>query len=121
MTELRPYQTEVIAELVRERAAGKRRIILVAPTASGKTVIAAAIIKQAIEEFQDVLVLAHRREIISQTSRKLFDQEIAHGIIQAGMEKLRARWSACRSARCRRSRRARCAPTAWNCPRPTCW
>ena len=88
MTELRPYQTEVIAELVRERAAGKRRIILVAPTASGKTVIAAAIIKRAIEEFQDVLVLAHRREIIGQTSKKLFDQEIAHGIIQPGMEKL---------------------------------
>jgi DNA repair protein RadD len=88
MTDLRPYQTEVIAGLDREHVTGKRRILMVAPTASGKTLIAAAIIKRAIEEFKDVLVLAHRREIIGQTSRKLFDQGIAHGIIQAGMEKL---------------------------------
>jgi DNA repair protein RadD len=88
MTELRPYQSTVIADFEREVAAGKQHILMVAPTAGGKTVIAAAIIKQAIEEFKDVLVLAHRREIIGQTSRKLFDQNIAHGIIQAGMDHL---------------------------------
>jgi len=87
MTKLWQYQLDVIAELGHERAAGKRCILMVAPTGGGKTVIGAAIIKQAIEEFKDVLVLAHRREIIGQTSKKLFDQEIAHGIIQAGMEK----------------------------------
>ena len=42
MTEvLRPYQAEVIAEFWRAVEAGQRRILLVAPTAAGKTVIAA--------------------------------------------------------------------------------
>jgi DNA repair protein RadD len=88
MTDLRPYQHNVIADFERERAAGKRRIITVAPTASGKTVIGAAIIKQHVADYQNVLVLAHRREIIGQTSRKLHDQGIAHGIIQAGFDHL---------------------------------
>lgn len=48
MTELRRYQVDVIDELDRVIASGKRRIILVAPTGAGKTVIAAAIIKTAI-------------------------------------------------------------------------
>ncbi len=52
MTDLRPYQIDVIAELGKQIAAGKRRIILVAPTGAGKTVIAAAIINAAIGERQ---------------------------------------------------------------------
>jgi DNA repair protein RadD len=85
---LRQYQTNVIAEFESARSSGKKRIILVAPTGSGKTVIAAAIIKRAVDAYKDVLVLAHRREIITQTSRKLHDQGITHGIIQAGFDHL---------------------------------
>jgi DNA repair protein RadD len=83
MTELRPYQVEAVADFNREREAGRRKIMLVAPTGSGKTVIAAAIIRPQVDAFKDVLVLAHRREIIAQTSAKLYDQNISHGIIQA--------------------------------------
>jgi superfamily II DNA or RNA helicase len=46
--ELRPYQQDVIARVNAEIAAGKRRILIVAPTGSGKTVIAAAIIAEAV-------------------------------------------------------------------------
>jgi superfamily II DNA or RNA helicase len=84
--ELRPYQHDVIAAFNREREAGKRRIMLVAPTGSGKTVIVAAIIRQQVDAYKDILVLAHRREIIAQTSQKLRDQNIPHGIIQAGFK-----------------------------------
>jgi superfamily II DNA or RNA helicase len=84
MIELRPYQIDVIAEYDRARASGLQRIILVAPTGGGKTVIGAAIIKTAVQNFKDVLLLAHRREIIAQTSGKLNACGIAHGIIQAG-------------------------------------
>src|SRR5262249_53122880 len=88
MTELRQYQADVIAEFDNECAAGKKRILMVAPTASGKTVIGAAIIKRHVEQLKNVLVLAHRREIISQTSQKLHDNDITHGIIQAGFDNL---------------------------------
>jgi DNA repair protein RadD len=81
MSELRPYQIDVLADLQRAIAAGCQRILLVAPTGSGKTVIAGAAIKQTIPK--TVLVVAHRREIIAQTSAKLAG--IGHGIIQAGV------------------------------------
>ncbi len=84
MIELRPYQVEVVAEIERLIATGTRRMIVVSPTGSGKTVIAAEIIRKAVAEGKRVLVLAHRREIISQTSDKLSDNDITHGIIQAG-------------------------------------
>jgi superfamily II DNA or RNA helicase len=53
----------------------------VAPTGAGKTVIAAAIIAGAARR---VLVIAHRREIVNQTSDKLTARGVPHGIIQAG-------------------------------------
>jgi DNA repair protein RadD len=86
MTELRPYQNEVIAEFERVVAAGKRRVLLTAPTAAGKTVIAAAVIKTAVAQHWPALVVSHRREIISHTSSKLTAHGIRHGIIQAGVD-----------------------------------
>ncbi|MCP3464476.1 DEAD/DEAH box helicase [Bradyrhizobium sp. CCGUVB23] len=83
MTEvLRPYQAMVIEEFWRAVEAGQRRIIIVAPTASGKTVIARAIIEQARCKASSSLFLAHRREIITQTSNKL--RGIPHGVIRPG-------------------------------------
>lgn len=55
---LRGYQLDAIARLDDEVAAGRRRVLLVAPTGSGKTVIVAAIIKRAVDRGNDVLVLA---------------------------------------------------------------
>jgi superfamily II DNA or RNA helicase len=82
--ELRPYQADVITAFGHEVAKGRRRIILVAPTGAGKTVIASEIIQAEISLCRRVLVLAHRREIITQTSQKLHDQGIENGIIAAG-------------------------------------
>jgi DNA repair protein RadD len=81
--ELRPYQRDVIAEFDRTRE-HTRRIILVAPTGAGKTVIGAEIIRSFVRRAKSVLVLAHRREIIAQTSAKLHAAGVGHGIIQAG-------------------------------------
>ena len=79
---LRPYQIDVIDRLEAQIAMGRRRILLVAPTGAGKTVLASEIISRRVEE--GALVLAHRRELITQTSKKLYDVGIDHGIIQAG-------------------------------------
>ena len=84
---LRAYQTDIVTEFYRSLAAGQKKVLLVAPTAAGKTVIMAAIIARAVANQKRVLVIAHRREIISLTSRKLHDREVRHGIIRAGDEK----------------------------------
>src|SRR5262245_33871601 len=81
---LRPYQNEVIAKIEAAIAAGKRRILVTAPTGSGKLIIAGAISQRFTRAYRSVLVLAHRLEIVTQTSRKLSDRDIAHGIIKAG-------------------------------------
>ena len=81
---LRRYQRDVIDEFNRRIDDGHRRILLVAPTGAGKTIIGAEIIGDTARGMSPVLVLAHRREIIGQTSRKLYAAGIAHGIIQAG-------------------------------------
>jgi superfamily II DNA or RNA helicase len=81
---LRAYQIDAVADLEHAITAGERRIILVAPTASGKTVIAAELIRYLAERLPSVLVLSHRLEIIKQTSRKLYANGIPHGIIKAG-------------------------------------
>jgi len=83
MTALYPYQASVIAEFDRTRE-HKRRIILVAPTGAGKTVIGADIIRSFVRTAKSALVLSHRREIIFHTSKKLRAAGISHGIIQAG-------------------------------------
>ena len=83
--DLRPYQSDNIAEFHATVASGKRRIINVAPTGAGKTIIAAAIIKSYMRAGKSVLVVAHRREIIKQTCEKLYALGISHGIICAGV------------------------------------
>jgi DNA repair protein RadD len=82
---LRPYQNDVIADLERAVASGTKQVIAVIPTGAGKTVLVAAIIKKALAEGKRILVLAHTREIIKQTSLKLSSHGIEHGIIQAGL------------------------------------
>lgn len=81
---LRPYQSDVIDRLRASVKAGKRSPLLVAPTGSGKAVMAAAAIREAVDLGRKVLVLVHRRELIYQTSQKLFDVGIDPGVILAG-------------------------------------
>lgn len=80
MTELRPYQLEVIEEL----KAQPRRKVLTAPTGSGKTVIAAELIRAAVADGKRVIFVAHRRELIHQAADKLADFGIEAGVILAG-------------------------------------
>lgn len=60
-----------------------QRTILVAPTGSGKTIIAGFIIQSVIQKHRRVLFLAHRRELINQCSSALDKLDIPHGVIMA--------------------------------------
>src|SRR5262249_37165680 len=82
--QLRPYQVDVIDRVAAEIAAGRRRVLLVAPTGSGKTVIAAAIIAEAAEAGRRILFVAHRREIVAQPVAKLYAVGVDAAVIQAG-------------------------------------
>ena len=81
---LRPYQQEVIGRVDAAIADGCRRLLLVAPTGAGKTVIATALTRGAIERGGRALFLAHRRELISQASAKIYGAGMDHGVILAG-------------------------------------
>lgn len=64
---LRPYQTKAIEAVRAEWANGSRSVLLVAPTGAGKTVLG----KELASRFERVLWVAHRRELVSQTSERL--------------------------------------------------
>lgn len=81
---LRPYQAAAIGALRESLRSGKRRPVLVAPTGSGKTVIAGEVIRMAREKRRSVLFLAPRRELIYQASSRFAAAGIMHGVIMAG-------------------------------------
>ena len=86
MTALYRFQTEVIAKLDAEIEAGRKRVLLVAPTGSGKTIIASAFMRRESDRKRRVLFLSHRRELTKQTAAKLFLAGVDCGIIQAGFD-----------------------------------
>lgn len=81
---LRPYQESAI-EAARQRIReGHRSVLVVCPTGGGKTVVASSVIQSAVLRGGRVLFLAHRRELIDQTSDKLRRFGVPHGIIMGG-------------------------------------
>ena len=83
MQKLRDYQIKAIEDLRFHFARGKKRILLVSPTGSGKTVIACSMIKNTKANSKFSLFIAHRRELVMQCSSKLTDWEVSHGVIMA--------------------------------------
>jgi DNA repair protein RadD len=84
MIELRPYQLDVIERCRREVVAGRRRVLIVAPTGSGKTPIASSIVAGAEGKGKRVAFFAHRRELIGQAAGKLGDAGVDAGVIMPG-------------------------------------
>lgn len=83
MINLRPYQHGAIGNLRASIGAGNNRVLLQAATGAGKTIIACEMIRRATDKSKRVLFIAHRKEIIHQTSGKLDAFGIDHGVIMA--------------------------------------
>ena len=66
--ELRPYQREAIDAVLAARRAGIKRMVVCLPTGAGKTVIFSHLARLAKKQ---VLVLAHREELLGQAKEKL--------------------------------------------------
>src|SRR3954469_24883456 len=67
-SDLRPYQRAAIDAVLAARRAGRRRLLVHLPTGAGKTVIFSHLASLAKRQ---VLVLAHREELLSQARDKL--------------------------------------------------
>ena len=80
---LRPYQVAAIDALRDALRQGHRRVILCAPTGSGKTEIALRLIQEAREKGSRVVFVADRITLVEQTSRRLSDYGIPHGVAQS--------------------------------------
>jgi superfamily II DNA or RNA helicase len=66
--ELRPYEADWLRRI---HAAKSKRLLIVGPTGSGKTVVAAQGIRAAVKAGKKILFLAHRRELVTQVHARL--------------------------------------------------
>lgn len=81
---LRDYQEDAVSSVRLAYRQKFKAVLLVLPTGAGKTVCFAHIAKSAVERGNNVMVLAHRDQLIKQASSKLDDYGVRHGIIMAG-------------------------------------
>jgi superfamily II DNA or RNA helicase len=81
---LRPYQIKFVKDVYACISAGDRRILCVAPTGSGKTVISAQVASHAFQRARKVLFLIHRDALLEQTSAKFKHFKIQCGLIKSG-------------------------------------
>jgi DNA repair protein RadD len=84
MFTLRPYQTDFVTRIGRQYATGKRRVLGVSPTGSGKTVMFAHITSGTAAKGYRCCIAAHRGEIVDQISDALTAMGVQHGMIRAG-------------------------------------
>ena len=84
MIDLRDYQTDIVTAIRRAYGQGYKAPLLVAPTGSGKTILFSYIAWQAAMKGNRTLILVHRQELLSQTSRTLGRFEVEHGLIAPG-------------------------------------
>lgn len=81
---LRPYQTRILNAVRVKLHEGKKSIVCVAPTGSGKTAMFAEMARSAASKTNRVLILVHRQEIFKQTLKSLFRLGVVSGQIASG-------------------------------------
>lgn len=79
---LRPYQTESI-RLLRESFRTNKRVLLVLPCGSGKTIIFSQMVKMAFDKNNQVIIATDRIELLTQTLDAISQHGISPQIITA--------------------------------------
>jgi superfamily II DNA or RNA helicase len=82
--QLRAYQEKLLEDLRQSMRQGHRRILAVMPTGAGKGTTIAVMVQSAADRGKRVLILAHRKELIADLSKRISWLGIDHGIICAG-------------------------------------
>ena len=83
MLELRPHQTDVVEKLVQGFKDGHKSQLLYAPTGFGKTEVAMAIMLEEAKQLKNVAMVLDRIVLVNQTSARLGNYKINHGVMQA--------------------------------------
>lgn len=81
--ELRLYQSEALDAVRSHVRAGRRKVMLSAPTGSGKTEMAMSMVESAVSKNRRVVFLCDRQALVNQTSRRFDEHEIRHGVSMA--------------------------------------
>src|SRR5690625_2522523 len=81
--QLRNYQQDMIDRL-RGSLASNKRVLLQAPTGSGKTVLAIHMMQRAFDRGRGSFFLVHQNELLKQTSSAMWRHRLQHGMIIPG-------------------------------------
>lgn len=81
---LRPRQVQAIHDVTQAYRSGAVAPVMVAPTGFGKTATSTNIIQRTLSKGKTVWFMAHLKEILFDTAKKLNEQKIKHGWIAAG-------------------------------------
>jgi DNA repair protein RadD len=80
---LRPYQEAVIDD-TRQALRTHNSVLMQGPTGMGKTAITVYMMGRAAAQGKRAYFLVHQNELLSQTSRALWRQQLEHGVIASG-------------------------------------
>ncbi|MDJ0731814.1 MAG: DEAD/DEAH box helicase [Crocosphaera sp.] len=84
--QLRPYQQQFITDVYRKIKERHGRILGVAPTGAGKTIISSQIVSDAVSRIRRVLFVVHRDILVQQTYDKFAKFGLECGFIKSGWE-----------------------------------
>lgn len=82
---LRDYQLKDVANIYTAWE-NHQRVMYRSETGSGKTVVLTSIVKEALQKGLRVMVIAHRKELISQTFNTFYKHQIFSGIIMGSVK-----------------------------------
>lgn len=85
---LYPFQREIVDRVRAEMLAGHKKILVVSPTGSGKTVLTADMFGAALSKGFGSWFVVHRRELVRQSITTFGEADIPHGVIAAGFPRL---------------------------------
>jgi len=81
--QLRGYQLELIAK-TREAMRQHNNVLMQAPTGAGKTALTVHMMATAAARGKSSMFIVHQSELLSQTSRALWEGRLEHGMIAPG-------------------------------------
>lgn len=83
---LRTYQADIIEETRHLMRNGCKKVLIVAPCGSGKTILTAAMLKTSASKGISSLFIVHRKELLDNSIEKFADVGISPRVIASGYE-----------------------------------